>query len=342
MGGERVVVTGAAGYVGSWVVRALLEHGYRVRATVRSLADDAKAGHVRSLGDVEVAQADLLEPNSFDAAVEGCEFVVHTASPILSKADDPFEAIVRPAVEGTHNVLEAARRAGTVKRVVQTSSAASVIDGALTDPAHEFTEADDNDSATVAVAPYDYSKREAERAARKFVDSLPAGEGFELTAINPTMVFGPVDAEHHLSTTPGIMRDLMSGSYPAAPNLTFGIVDVRDVALAHVRALRATTLSPRYLCYSESRSLIELARQVRGLYPNCRAPRLAMPNAVMYGAAMFDKRLTWSFLRRNLGRRRIIRNDRIRKELDITFRTADETVERTARDLVERGFVKLR
>ena len=170
---DLICVTGASGYIGTHVVRALIERGYRVRATVRDPSDAAKTAHLRSLGDrVEVVAGDLMTPGSFDDAVRHCRYVVHAASPVMLNADDPERDIIGPAVAGTHNVLEAVVRAGTVERVVQTSSVAAVYD--LDRPeSYRFTEADWNASADVASLPYPVSKTRAERAAVEFVAALP-------------------------------------------------------------------------------------------------------------------------------------------------------------------------
>lgn len=333
-----VCVTGASGFIGSHVVQELLGRGYSVRAAVRDPADDAKTAHLRALGDVELVRAELLEQGSFDAALAGADYVVHAAASVQLTSKDPQREIVDPAVEGTKNVLRSAVEAGTVRRVVQTSSVAAIIDP--TRPlGHTFDESDWNEAATVKDAPYDVSKRESERAAVAFLQGLPAEQRFELTAIHPAFVLGPVGAKVHLRSSPSLVRDLLRRTFPLCPSLAFGVVDVRDVASAHVDALEATEPGPRYVCSNESWWMIDIARVLAKHFPDRPVPTRRMPDPLMYLVSVFDKRLSVSFLRRNLGKRRELDNGRIRRELGVSFRPAEETIVDTARSLIDHGWV---
>ncbi len=338
--GAAVCVTGASGYIGTHVVRVLLERGYRVRATVRDPSDEAKTAHLRALGDVDIHAGDLTVDGSFDDAVSGCRYVVHTASPVLTTAADPGRDIVQPAVDGTRNVLSAVVKAKTVKRVVQTSSIAAVYDYARP-PAYVFSETDWNESAITDVLPYPKSKVLAERAAVAFRNALPAAEQFELTAINPTFVFGPVDAQIHLRTSPQLVSELLRGKLPAIPDFFFNLVDVRDVAEAHVRAMThpSETLADRYICFAEELHMAEICRRLRAMFPGRPVPRWSIPTPLVYAYAVFDRRLTWSYLRRALGRRIQLDARRVRDALGVTFRPIDETLRDTGQSMVDRGFV---
>lgn len=333
-----VCVTGASGYVGTFVVAELLARGYSVRGTVRDPKDEGKTRHLRALGDVTLVAADLMDEGSFDEAIAGCDGVIHTASVVVLNADDPQREIVDVAVKGTLNVLGSVLEAGTVKRVVQTSSVAAIIDGEapITRP---FTEMDWNESATVESAPYDVSKRDAERAAVAFRDALPEAERFELTAVHPVFVLGPVPAKGHLKTSPSLLRDVLSGKFPMAPNLAFGVVDVRDVAAAHVNALEVEAPAPRYLLTSESWTIPRIARYMRQVQPRSKAPRFRMPDPLMYVVAAFDKRVSRSFLKRNLGKQRILTNKRAREDLGVVFRPVEETLRDCAQSMVDEGWV---
>jgi nucleoside-diphosphate-sugar epimerase len=339
MDGQRspVCVTGASGFVGSFIVRELLERGYEVRATVRDPKDASKTAHLRAMGDVRLFAADLMTQGSFDEAVAGCRGVVHAASTVQLSAKDPQREIVDVAVQGTRNVLESVARAGTVTRVVQTSSVAAILDPARPE-GHVFTEADWNESADLRHSPYDVSKREAERAAVAFRMGLPEGERFELTAVHPSFVLGPVLAKAHLKSSPSAIRTLLRRQYPACPNLSFAVVDVRDVAAAHAQALEVESPAPRYIVTSEPLFMPEMARILKKHFPDKPIPTRKMPDLVMYLAPLVDKRLSFGFVRRNLGKQRVLSNDRARRELGLTFRPAEESIVATAQTLLDAGW----
>lgn len=329
-----VCVTGASGFVGSHVVRELLGRGYEVRATVRDPGDEAKTAHLRALGDVTLFQADLRAPGSFDEAVAGCRAVVHAASTVQLSAKDPQREIVDLAVEGTRNVLESVRKAGTVRRVVQTSSVAAIIDPDEPE-GHLFTEADWNESATVDDSPYDLSKREAERLAVRFRDELPEAERFELTAIHPSFALGPVMSKAHLKSSPSMVRGLLRGQPPVTLRLAFSIVDVRDVAAAHAQALEVANPSPRHIVANESLFMPEVARILRERFPDKPVPKVTLPNLLAYGAAFADKRLSVAFLRRNLGKQRQLSHALAERELGLRFRPAEESIVDCARSILD-------
>lgn len=336
-------VTGASGFIGSHIVRELLERGYRVRGTVRDPGDESKTAHLRSIaadagGELELVAADLLQRGSFHDAIADCPLVVHSASSVRLTAKDPQREIVDVAVEGTNNVLDAVVEVGGVRRVVLTSSIAAIVDESLPDD-YLFSEADWNESATLDDAPYPLAKTLAEKAAWKRVEALPEAERFQLVTINPTFVLGPLYIRSHIRSSPAIVRDLLRGKFPLVPNFHFGIVDVRDVAIAHAEALRREDASGRHLLDGRGLWLREMAAILRATYPDRRIPRLPMPDVAMYLLAAFDKRLTWNFLRRNLGVARRLDNHRSIERLGIQYRSVGESVRDTARCLVDNGWL---
>lgn len=277
-GGPRTVaVTGAGGYVGSQVVRLLLQQGHRVRGVVRDPDDGAKTDHLRALPGaeqrLELHGADLMQPGAHDAALAGCHWLCHLASPVRLAARDPQRDIVEPAVTGTRNVLESARRAG-VARVALTSSIAAV--AADEKPAdYRFDERDWNETATVAASPYQASKLQAERAAWDFHAALPPAERFGLVALCPTVVLGPLQARVHARSSPANLRDLVRRKLPGCPRFaelpipTWPLPD----PLLYAAALFDKRLSWRYLWhnlgkrrrYDTTRSTAELGLQYRPL-----------------------------------------------------------------------------
>ena len=172
-----VLVTGASGYIASHCVKEMLENGYRVRGTVRSLGDKRKVAHLQAMTDgasLELVEADLTREEGWADAVEGCEYVLHVASPFPATVPEDENELIGPAVEGTRRVLAAAAATGTVRRVVLTSSVAAIAFGHEDDAGKVYTEEDWSD--VERCDPYPKSKTLAERAAWDFVDAMPRHE----------------------------------------------------------------------------------------------------------------------------------------------------------------------
>jgi len=222
-----VCVTGATGFVASHIIKQLLQKGYNVRGTVRSLKQKDKNQFLLDMepkGLLELVEANLLEAHSFDNAVDGCEFVIHTASPYALDVKDPQKELVDPAVKGTLNVLESCQRSSTVKKVVLTSSVAAITDEPM--KGHVYTEADWNRTSSLTRNPYYYSKVLAEEAAWNFVKQ--SGVRFKLVVINPFVVLGPELNSFSVNASNAIIQSLLSGKYPGIMKLCWGFVDVRD------------------------------------------------------------------------------------------------------------------
>ncbi|MCB9641637.1 MAG: SDR family oxidoreductase [Myxococcales bacterium] len=341
---KRVCVTGASGFLGTHVIRVLLERGYAVRGTVRDAKNPKKVEHLQTLakelgGDLEFVSADLTVPGSLDDAVKGCEWVCHVASAVKLTAKDPQKEIVDVAVHGTEQIMEACRKAKEVKRLVITSSVAAIYNETPR-PTHTYTEADWNESATLKNNPYALSKTLAEKAAWDLWKKQPEDERVDLITICPALVWGPVYTEAHLHTSPAVLYDVLLGKFPAIPNFSWGIVDVRDVAEAHVLALEKPHASGRYLCSNQALWLHEAVQSLSKNFPNIKLPKRRLPDWTMYIVALFDKRLSFGFLRRNLSTQTRFENKHIREDLGLSFRPLEQTIVDMCQSFVDRGFLK--
>lgn len=317
---ERVLVTGASGYIAGHVVAELRSHGYLVRGTARR--------PVEGLDDV--VTADLSRDDGWAAAVEGCDYVMHVASPLPDGTPKSDDELVRPAVDGTLRVLRAAEAAG-VKRVVMTSSIAAVSAGHA-DGARR-TEADwsivDRSSA------YEKSKTLAERAAWDFARE----SGVELVAINPGLVLGPLH-NPAIGTSVQALYQLLARKVPASPKIGFAVVDVRDVAAAHRLAMESPIAAGnRYIVAGEHVWMREMAAILAEEFTprGYRVPTGEMPTWVLRLIAPFDRtiRLALGFV----GRRELVSADKAKRELDWTMRPVRDTLVDTANSLIELGLV---
>lgn len=341
-----MLVTGATGYVAGWIVRRLLEKGITVHAAVRDPAKREKCGPLEALaaelpGKLRLFAADLLEEGSYAEAMDGCTVVFHTASPFLMRFKDPRKELVEPALEGTRNVLREAGRAGTVRRVVLTSSCAAVYgDNAdIRETAGEaFTEADWNTTSSLEHKPYSYSKTVAEQEAWKLAEGQ---DRWTLVTINPSLVLGPGIGGMTASGSFELMRDLGNGTLSmGVPLYPFGAVDVREVAEAHLRAgLDESVASGRYILSGHDTDLTELARILRDAFGRrFPLPRRTLPKWLVWLAGPFvDASLTRRVIARNVGIRACFANEKSRRELGIHYRPLEESAIEMFRQMMDSG-----
>lgn len=262
---SKVLVTGGSGYLGTQLIAALLRDGRDVRATVRSLdvGEDVRGAVRRGGADadgLDLVLADLTSDEGWLAALEGVDEVHHLASPIPpTQPKDPDELII-PAREGTLRVLKAARDSGA-RRVVMTSSFAAV--GYSPRVVRDYTEADWTDPDTPGLAPYPRSKTIAERVAWDFIER--EGGDTQLVVLNPTFIAGP-SLVSALRSTLNYFKMIIEGTMPTLPRQRFGVVDVRDVALAHISAMATTgAAGKRYLLVADGPTItwLGLAQMLR-------------------------------------------------------------------------------
>jgi nucleoside-diphosphate-sugar epimerase len=288
--GESVLVTGGSGFIGSHCILDLVRAGYRVRTTVRSPDREATVRELvgaESADALSFATADLTSDAGWGDAVSGCDYVLHVASPFPLGPPKHEDDLIVPAREGALRVLRAARDA-QVKRVVMTSSFAAVGYGVPL-PDRPFTEEDWSNPDGPGIGAYAKSKTLAERAAWDFVDA--EGAGLELAVVNPTGVFGPVLGSD-FSTSIQLVKRLLEGSIPGLPQVSYGIVDVRDVADLHRRAMAEPAgAGERFLAVAgQFMSVPEVAAVLRERMGDDakKVPTRVLPNWLVRVVSRFD------------------------------------------------------
>ncbi len=344
---KPILVTGAAGYMASWVVARLLHEGYKVHGTVRSLQDKNKIQHLLELaqrysGRLELFEADLMAQGSFDAAMAGCATVIHTASPyFLDKPKAPQTQLIGPAREGTLNVLESVNRTLDVTRVVLTSSVAALYNDACdvgADAQHTVQESNINPNQDIGHNTYAYSKTIAEQAAWELHSQQ---KRWELVTIHPGAIFGPSLSRRVDATSVTMMIQFLNGSFrTGVPKLWLGLVDVRDVAEAHVRAALLSHASKRYIVVAESLRMLEIASRMRPgeLGIPARLPRKEVPKALIWLLAPFVG-MQRRYVARNVNFPLDFNNARSKKELGLTYRDTAETLNEHCRQIVADGLL---
>ncbi len=337
MSGELVLVTGGSGFVGAHCILQLLGSGYRVRTTVRDLKREADVRSMLTAGGADPGNAlsftaaDLTADEGWPAAVAGCACVLHVASPFPPSAPRNEDELIVPAREGALRVLKAARDAG-VRRVVMTSSFAAIGYGQkITD--RPFTEENWTNPNGSRVTAYAKSKTLAERAAWDFVER--EGRTLELSVVNPVAIFGPVLGPDY-STSIMLLRRLLDGAVPGLPRLSFGVVDVRDVADLHIRAMTAPAAKgQRFLAISgEFMTVEEMARVLKARLgiAAARVPTRVLPNWMVRLAALFDPAIAQSTP--ELGKLKRATNEKARRLLGWSPRSNEEAIIATAESLL--------
>lgn len=336
MSNELVLVTGGSGFIAAHCILQLLNAGYRVRTTVRSLKREPEVRAMLKTGGADPGPAlsfnaaDLMSDLGWPEAVAGCDFVLHVASPFPLKVPENEDELIIPAREGALRVLRASRDAG-VKRVVLTSSFAAIGYGhPLTDK--PFTEQDWTDPTGAGVSPYVKSKTLAERAAWDFI--AREGGALELSVVNPVGVLGPVLGPDY-STSIQIVKRLMEGSVPGCPRISFGLVDVRDVADLHLRAMtNPAAKGERFLAVAgEFMTMLEIAQFLKARMGSAakKVPTRELPNWMVRLASVFDPSLKQ--ITPELGKLKRASNEKAKRVLAWSPRSNEEAILATAQSL---------
>jgi nucleoside-diphosphate-sugar epimerase len=340
---STILVTGGSGFIGSHTILQLLAAGHQVRTTIRNLKREGdvramlKEGGAQAGDRLSFLAADLTNDAGWPEAVAGCEYVLHVASPLPERVPKDENELIVPAREGTLRVLRASRDAG-VKRVVLTSSFAAVGYGhkQRNEP---FTEQDWTDPNCGDVLPYTKSKTLAEHAAWNFMAA--EGGNLELSVINPVGVFGPVLGPDY-SASILIVQRMMDGAMPGAPRLYFGVVDVRDVADLHIRAMtHPAAKGERFLAVAgDFMSMQEIAKVLKNRIGAAarRVPIRQVPNWMVRLVAIKDPAAKQ--ILPELGKKKNATNEKARRILGWTPRSNEEAIVATAESLVRLGLLK--
>ncbi|KAH9657654.1 protein BRI1-5 ENHANCED 1 [Citrus sinensis] len=272
----RVCVTGGTGFIGSWLIMRLLDHGYSVRTTVRS--DPEQKRDLSFLTNLpgaserlQIFNADLNNPESFDAAIAGCTGVIHVAAPIDIHGKEPEEVIIQRAVSGTIGILKSCLKSGTVKRVVYTSSASTVhFSGKDVDMLDEtfWSDVDYIRKLDIWGKSYKLSKTLAERAALEFAEE----HGLDLVTIIPSFVTGPFICPQLAGSVRGTLAMVMGNREEYSMLLNISMVHIDDVARAHIFLLEYPDVKGRYICSSATLTIQEMAEFLSAKYPGYPIP----------------------------------------------------------------------
>jgi nucleoside-diphosphate-sugar epimerase len=343
MSGELVLVTGGSGFIGAHCILQLLNAGYRVRTTVRSLKREADVRAMLKTGGAEPGDslsffaADLENDAGWPEAVAGCDYVLHVASPFPGQVPKHEDELIVPAREGALLVLRASRDA-KVKRVVLTSSFAAIGYGQKPQD-KPFDETSWTDPNGDDVLPYVKSKTLAERAAWDFI--AKEGGALELAVVNPVGVFGPVLGPDY-STSILIVQRMMDGAVPGCPRIRFGVVDVRDVADLHLRAMtHPAAKGERFLAVAgDFMSMVEIAQVLKARMGASakRVPTHQLPDFLVRLASMRDPAVKQ--ILPELGKHKNGTNQKAKRVLGWTPRSNEDSIVATAESLVSLGLLK--
>ncbi len=329
-----VLVTGGSGFIGSWCIIELLRRGFDVRATVRNAGREGEvraaiASHADAGARLQFCMADLTADAGWRDAVAGCDHVLHVASPVsISEPKDP-NVLIKPARDGARRVVEAAIKA-SVKRIVLTSSVAAATKSALGDSMSDesvWTNLDDP-----AVGAYARSKTLAEQTAWELIKAAPPST--TLATINPSVVLGPVLSKD-FSDSVQVVQRLLAGSVPGIPRVGFSIVDVRDLADLHVRAMTMPEAAgQRFIAASHYAWMADVATMLKArLAGDARkVPTRRIPDFIVRLAGMFDSDLR--ALAPRIGRKREFNSAKARSVLGWQTRSLEDTIVDCARSLI--------
>lgn len=330
-----VLVTGATGYVAGWLTRRLLEEGFTVHAAVRNPGMANQMTHIGRMrrelpGSIQFFQADLLELGSYARAMKGCRVVFHTASPLELAVRDPQRELIDPAVLGTRNVLESVNATDSVRRVVLTSSVVAAC-GDNADiaklPGRVLNEEAWNTTSTPKHQPYPYSKAQAERIAWEIAETQ---DRWRLVTVNPGLVLGPCVTDYIPDAYSfSLIKKFADGTLKTGvPPYEIGIVDVRDVAEAHLRAGFLPGAEGRHIIFSDVRRFIDISALLHAQFKSHRPfPHRVLPKSLLWLVGpRVDQAFTRPVVRKNMKHPWRADNSKSRQSLGMQYRAVEQAV----------------
>ena len=336
---ETVLVTGGTGFIGLHCLQQLLDKGYKVRTTIRSVSRkqevmDAMKKHSSNCENLEFFIADLLNDDGWSEAVNGSKYVLHVASPFFLGEPENEDVFIKPAVEGTLRVLKACADAD-VQKVVLTSSFAAVGYGHPREK-EVYTE-EDWSSVDGEISPYANSKTLAEKAAWEFVENLEESKKFELTVINPVAVTGPM-LTSDIGSSNDFLLKLISGSMPACPKIHMGYIDVRDVAKAHIFSMTEEKTNGERIIVSENEMFFAEVGKTLNEAGFKKSHTKEMPNFLVKIMSLFVGEL--KTLLSALNRKGDIDKTKAKSFFNWDFISTEQSVTETAQQLQDMGLTK--
>lgn len=339
----KVLVTGATGYIAKHIILQLLERGYSVRGSVRNLSrgDNVRMSMRQHISDtinldekLEFVALDLNQDDGWDAAMQGIDVLLHTASPVPVAQPKDSNILIKPAVDGTLRALTAANKAG-VKRVVMTSSVAAIMHSAAPNNGRAYNEQDWSDLNYATPTAYTKSKTLAERAAWDYVQNDAVN--IDLTVINPGFVFGaPLD--NVIGASVSIVQRILCRKDPAVPNLGFVCVDVRDIALMHINAIETqASFGKRYMGVGQFMWFADIVETIKQAFPERNIITRRAPDWLIKLLAIFDA--DYRTITDDLGKKNATDASAAKQDLAIIFRSIPEAILETATHLEDNDLV---
>ena len=333
---ERVLVTGATGFIALHCIQQLLDKGYQVRGTLRSdnrkdEVKDAMQKHSSNPENLELVMTDLLSDDGWEEATKDCQYVLHVASPFILEAPDHEDDLIKPAVEGTLRVLKACT-ANQVEKVVLTSSFAAIGYG----NEQKIYDETDWSSTESSIGAYAKSKTLAEKTAWNYVEELSGEEKFDLTVINPVAVTGPMLSDD-IGTSNTLLVQLLNGSMPACPKIHIGFVDVRDVAKAHIFSMTSEKTNNQRIILSDKELFFAEMGKVLKNAGFEKSPTKELPDFLVKIMALFIKEL--GGLTRSLGRVVYSNKDKAKGIFDWEYISAEDSAIEASKQLQSMGLI---